>query len=276
MQWTTLEEIYDDYIINKLPEIEMFCKELEVYLRSNLSIQIHSIKCRPKDAEHLIEKIIRKRGIDQSFKYKDIDKNKYIEIIQDLIGIRILTYSKENWEDVFEWLSSIFPFDTEDSVYMSEAPIAYTRYGDRDVYKDKIKLVHSNKGYRSQHYIIWYKKLYCEIQVRTLSEEVFGEFDHMVKYPYRNDNRFLIRYTSTISQLTNCLDEMISTCFQMNNSGWEYCSNMFSEDKYRDWKNISQIGHVDENKKQSIKTNVVESEINIGDYSSDSLLRRGN
>ena len=55
-----------------------------------------------------------------------------------------------------------------------EEPIAYTRYGDRDIYQDKIHEEHTNKGYRSQHYIVKYEDVYCEIQARTLAEEVLA------------------------------------------------------------------------------------------------------
>ena len=59
--------------------------------------------------------------------------------------------------------------------------------------------------------------------MRTLSEEVFGEFDYKVKYPYRDNNKFLIRYSNTLSQLLDSVDELISTCFQLNDSGWDMC-----------------------------------------------------
>lgn len=123
---------------------------------------------------------------------------------------------------------------------MKEPPVAYTRYGDRDIFKDKIRQEHSNKGYRSQHYVVGYKQCYCEIQVRTLSEEVLGEFDHKVKYPYRNQNNFLRRYTNTLSQLLDGVDELISTCLQMGEDGWEVNNGYYSEDVYIDWKHISQ------------------------------------
>ena len=35
---------------------------------------------------------------------------------------------------------------------------------------------------------------YFEVQVRTIAEEVYAEFDHYVKYPYRENNHFLKRY----------------------------------------------------------------------------------
>ena len=78
--------------------------------------------------------------------------------------------------------------------------MAYIRYGDRDVFHGKIKTDYSNKGYRSQHYILKRDGVYFEIQVRTLAEEVYGEFDHRVRYPNEEENKFLIRYANIVSK----------------------------------------------------------------------------
>lgn len=215
-----LEQIYENYSRYR-NELECLCKELERYISDHLSAStdgkkvFHSIRCRTKDQDHLIEKIIRKSGKEFSHKYQGIDVSNYCEIVRDLIGVRILVFSKEDWEAVFDKLVSIFPQDTASDIHMAEEPVAYTRYSDRDIFKGKIQKEHSNKGYRSQHYVVWYKSCYCEIQVRTLTEEMYGEFDHIVKYPYRDDNKFLLCYTRTLSQLLGSVDELISTCFQL-------------------------------------------------------------
>lgn len=185
LTWDTLAEIYEQY--NELLKSESFqniVNEFEVYCRGimNIDTNIHSIRCRPKDPEHLIEKIIRKRGKEQNAKYKGINASNYKDIIHDLIGLRILVIKKEDWEAVFDGIMSLFPNNHLSDKHIAEDPVAYIRYGDRDIYKDKIHLDYSNKGYRSQHYVVSFCNFYCEIQSRTLAEELFGEFDHIVKY----------------------------------------------------------------------------------------------
>lgn len=200
VKWSTLEAIYNDYQ-NDI-NLEPCARELENYIKNNIKSSkaaVHSIRCRCKAPEHLIEKIIRKCGKEQAQKYKNINISNYKEIIRDLIGVRILTLTKEDWENVHEALVKLFPYSGQKTAFMAESPVAYTRYGDRNIFKNKIHTEHTNKGYRSQHYVVKFKKYYCEIQVRTLAEEVYGEFDHKVKYPYRDDNRFLRRYTNTLS-----------------------------------------------------------------------------
>lgn len=248
LDWKNLEDIYDDYVQYRNTELDGLCVELENFLMENFNVHsssngdipLHSIRGRVKSPEHLIEKIIRKRGKEHSYKYKDIDVSNYKSIVRDLIGIRILVLAKEEWEGIFDEIVSLFPQNDSSDIRMVESPKAYTRYGDRDIFKGKIVSEHSNKGYRSQHYVICFKGVYCEIQVRTLSEEVFGEFDHKVKNPYRDNNKFLIRYSNTLSQLLDSVDELISTCFQLNDSGWDMCDKYYENDKYIDWKNIDQ------------------------------------
>lgn len=247
LNWDTLEKIYEDYVANSA-EYNDCCSKLEEFLNNEFKPRpdglggtaFHSIRGRVKLPEHLIEKIIRKRGQEHSYKYKDIDVSNYKSIVRDLVGIRILVLAKEDWESIFNKVIEIFPSDNESEIRMEENPKAYTRYGDRNIYNGKIEAAHSNKGYRSQHYVVYFQGIYCEIQVRTLAEEVYGEFDHEVKYPYREKNKFLIRYTNILSQLLDSVDELLSTCFQMNEEGWEKNDVYFKYDDYIDWMNISQ------------------------------------
>lgn len=280
LDWNVLEEIYDDYCIYK-DDLEKVCERLETYLIDSIKdvcsgvSSYHSLRGRVKDAEHLIEKIIRKRGIEHNHKYDGISKDNYRSIVRDLIGIRLLIFKKEEWEQIFDFMSRMFvPMDSDLSDNcMAERPVAYTRYGDRDIYKNKIHVEHSNKGYRSQHYIIKFGGAYCEVQVRTLSEEVYGEFDHRVRYPYRNDNKFLIRYTGTLSQLLDSVDELISTCEQLKD-GWDECNRYYDDDKYIDWKHISMKSE------HSIESENTEEYANLPDkicakeFMCDSLLRK--
>lgn len=239
LEWEVLEAIYDDYI-GRTKEAEQICQKFVEYFQEGIPISIHSIRSRAKQAEHLVEKIIRKRGRYQNRKYSNINVENYRDIVQDLIGVRVLILAKEEWEGVFDWIMERFKENATEDAYLAEPPVAYTRYGDRDIFGNKIYREHTNRGYRSQHYVIWFMGYYCELQVRTLAEEVYGEFDHRVKYPYRNDNHFLKRYTNTMAQLTDSIDEIISTCFAMGEKGWEHNDQYYRNDEYADWKHISQ------------------------------------
>ena len=170
-------------------------------------------------------------------------------------GTSLLTISKEEWEIVHDWLIKKFNPDIHAiaDIKMKEKPQAYTRYGDRDIFHNKIEMELSNKGYRSQHYVVEYKDVYCEIQVRTISEEVFGEFDHRVRYPYRDENKFLKRYTTIVGEFMDSVDELISTCLQMEDT-WDVNEEYFGKDRYLDFQNISKE-KVEYNKSNPAETN---------------------
>ncbi len=271
LDWKNLEEIYDDYMA-RTKETELVCQKFVEYFQEGIPVAIHSIRSRAKQAEHLIEKIIRKRGRYQNRKYSNINVNNYRDIVQDLIGVRVLILAKEEWEGVFDWIMTRFKDNAVDDAYLAEPPVAYIRYGDRDIFGNKIYREHTNRGYRSQHYVIRYQGYYCELQVRTLAEEVCGEFDHRVKYPYRNDNHFLKRYTTTMSQLTDSIDELISTCFAMGEGGWEHCDQYYRQDEYADWKHISQKNTMLDNGGNAAMNGT--EQIEVKDYISSVLLRK--
>lgn len=282
-RWDTLEAIYEDYTSPKEEErILQSVKDLEKYIWTHMKeteAEVHSIRCRRKAPEHLLEKIIRKCVKEQSKKYRDIGVHNYKEIVRDLIGVRILTLAKEDWEGVHDAVIKMFPASEQNcpnTCIMAELPIAYTRYGDRNIFKGKIRAEHTNKGYRSQHYVVQFHGYYCEIQVRTLAEEVYGEFDHKVKYPYRNNNRFLRRYTNTLSQLLASVDELISICFQMDAEGWEQNSRYYVDDEYIDWRKIAQpIADKEQKKRQDRSYDSLPDKIEIGAYANPIILRKG-
>ena len=244
LEWKRLEEIYLDYNKNAYTLLQDLSSRLVAELiqkrkdiRKDKGVgklqsgnDIHVIYGRAKEPEHVIEKIIRKVGEEDSQKYRNIDVDNYKNILKDLIGIRIIVVKKEGWEEAHDLICALF-----DEFY-DDTPKAYVCYGDRKIFDEKrIDVNYTIKGYRSQHYIIQYGMYYAEIQVRTLAEEVYGEFDHRVRYPYFKNNKFLIRYTNMISRGIAELDDMISTCMQLDEELLEKLDHNFKGDKYTDW-----------------------------------------
>lgn len=240
LKWTRLEEIYQDYKEKVYPTLQDISGRLvttlnqqKINMRNNKhewGNDIHVIYGRAKEPEHVIEKIIRKAGNEDSHKYKKIDAGNYKEIIRDLVGVRVIVIKKEGWKEAHELIRELF------NEFYDDTPKAYVCYGDRKIFdENSIDVDYTVKGYRSQHYIIRYEDFYVEIQVRTLAEEVYGEFDHRVRYPYFKDNKFLIRYTNMISRGIAELDDMISTCMQLDDKLLEKLNHRFEEDRYVDW-----------------------------------------
>lgn len=240
LDWNILDEIYENYSGKMYPwlqecasqgitDLNQRKKDIQKQ-RPDWGKDIHVIYGRVKEPEHVIEKIIRKVGDEDSQKYRDINIDTYRNIIKDLIGIRVIVITKEGWKEAHELICALF------SEFYEDTPKAYVCYGDRKIFEEEsIDVDYTVKGYRSQHYVVQYKKNYAEIQVRTIAEEVYGEFDHRVRYPYFKDNKFLIRYTNMISKGIAELDDMISTCMQLDEELLASLSHKFKEDKYVDW-----------------------------------------
>ncbi|MDE6386746.1 MAG: hypothetical protein K2L82_02930 [Lachnospiraceae bacterium] len=240
LEWKLLEDIYDDYREKVYPLFQELAGRLVTSfhtMKKNMRIEnpkwgndIHVIYGRAKEPEHVVEKVVRKVGSEDSQKYQGINVDNYKDILRDLIGIRIIVIKKEGWKEAHNLICALF-----DKFY-DDTPKAYVCYGDRKIFDaEQIDVDYTVKGYRSQHYIIQYEMYYAEIQVRTMAEEVYGEFDHRVRYPYFKDNKFLIRYTNMISRGIAELDDMISTCMQLDDKLLEELNHKFEEDKYVDW-----------------------------------------
>lgn len=232
LKWEDLSAIYEDYEkrLNAEDDIKALAKDVVALLDKDKPDAVRAIYGRVKEPKHLIEKIIRKVGIEDVRKYKSINVQNYTEIVKDLIGIRVLVLAKEEWKEADSQIRKVFQEEFD------EPPKAYICYGDRLVFDEKlIEVEYTNKGYRSQHYIVKHGEYFAEIQVRTLAEEVYGEFDHRARYPYKQKNKFLIRYSKIVSKSVTELDDLISTCFNINEEILKQLDEEFKQDNYVDW-----------------------------------------
>lgn len=201
--WTELERIYDKHI-KDTPILESYLQSL--FSRFAKLPSVHSVRYRVKDAEHLIEKIIRKKILDPN---RDLSYETYFSELDDLVGLRILHLFKDDWESIHEYITSHWN--------LKEPPTAYYRKGDGDeyleIYKKRGCEPQEHKyGYRSIHYIISEDilsvKLSCEIQVRTIFEEAWSEIDHTIRYLYDMDNPIFKQYLLILNRLSGSADEM--------------------------------------------------------------------
>lgn len=232
-----LDKIYHNFQTAN-PKLEEIKSEILSKLNEKLSGKVHSIRCRIKDKDHVIEKIIR-NVFDKPSKYQQLNADNYNKIITDLIGVRIIILDKRDWHEVHNSLLHIFRnmperyaengkdlvskydlYDKEsneakkefENSYHAERPNVYiTSEDDRELYQDDyLKIDDSKTQYRSIHYTIRYRFVYFEIQVRTLFEEGWLEFDHRIKYPYDMHNRKKIAYASVLSSLAVAADRLIA------------------------------------------------------------------
>jgi putative GTP pyrophosphokinase len=206
LKWEDLDQIRESY-----KDIQVDLQDagnVVFYILRRLK-EVHSLKMRIKNPDHLIVKIIRKKIIAPSM---DINLDNYVYNITDLIGIRALHLFKEDWEPIHNFIIETWEKD------LHEKPLAYIRDGDpaefMEHYKERdLKIEEHPRGYRSIHYLITTslsakKKYIVEVQVRTIFEEGWSEIDHRVRYPYNLDNVILSHYLNIFNRLAGSADEM--------------------------------------------------------------------
>jgi putative GTP pyrophosphokinase len=178
---------------------------------------VHSLRWRMKEPTHLKDKLSRKlkKARAKSLPF-DITIENYLEKINDLAGIRILHLHAAQIVDIDVQLKKIFSEYRYEIIEDAKARTWDDEY--RAFYKDVgINTVDSPKMYTSVHYVVspsFTTKVTCEIQVRTLAEELWGEVDHSMNYPHdskikacRDQIKVLARMTSSCSRLVDSIYE---------------------------------------------------------------------
>lgn len=197
LSWESLIEVAEDYESkqNVFQEIAMrYVNQL------NLLPQVHSVRFRLKDSEHVIEKIIRK-----AVEYEDTDtvynKDTYLIEITDIIGIRVLYVFKSDYLALHNSIINRFKKN------FCEKPQVKLREGDdKNIYKGlKNVEFQIDSMYRSIHYTIRHIEddvtVPVEIQTRSIFEEGWSEINHKLLYKkndLRIDEEILLRQASSI------------------------------------------------------------------------------
>lgn len=216
---TDIRELVDQYR-QKKRLFELFSNSVYSEFASNPDLNtgtptiIHSIKVRLKDEDHLAEKILRKR-VDG----KQITQDNLFSEITDFAGIRILHLHQNQF-------SALHTFITEKvrtkSWRLLEKPIAYTWDPESvDYYKSfKIRTSVKPSYYTSVHYLIAPANkqdvICCEVQIRTLFEEVWGEIDHSINYPNRTQNIASIEQLRVLSKLVSTGSRLADAIFKVH------------------------------------------------------------
>jgi putative GTP pyrophosphokinase len=197
--------------------IDLFRKQLLTALTDSpdLSKHVHSMRSRLKDSDHLRDKLYRK--IAQSKENGtdfDILPENLLTAINDLAGVRILHLYTRQIRDIDRSLRQVL---NEQRYSLREGPFARTWDDESREFFGSIGIdtEESPTMYTSVHYVVGSASrtvVTCEIQVRTLMEEVWGEVDHALNYPTpirvlacREQLRVLARVTSSATRLVDSI-----------------------------------------------------------------------
>lgn len=186
-----IEEFYENKETQFL--LKQFLVQVQSFFNDNPKLTdgdfpiIHSTKCRFKSTSHLIDKISRKAE-----KRCIINKENLFEQVTDLIGIRILYLYQNQFRYIHE---EIVKKVTQNGDWQFvESPRAFTWDPESKKYYEALQIDTELRDtyYTSVHYIVKLNNdsnpICCEIQVRTLFEEIWGEIDHSINYPHPTKN----------------------------------------------------------------------------------------
>ena len=194
-------------------ELKAFLQTVLFFFENNPALKgiVHSVKSRMKDPEHLKDKIQRKLKSG-----KTIDENNLFTVVNDLIGVRVLYLYQDQFQLIHNELLKKVD-ETKDWMFV-EAPKAYTWDPETREYFEKLN-IHTevrDTYYTSVHYVIKpnneLSNITCEIQIRTLFEEIWGEIDHTINYPHpteiiacKEQLRVLAKLVSTGTRLADSI-----------------------------------------------------------------------
>lgn len=173
-------------------ELSIFMKGIEGWFASHPKLTggsaptVHSVKSRIKDSGHLKDKIVRKQ-IDGD----PITAENLFTRVTDLAGVRVLHLYQDQARAIHAAI--IDKVENQRDWVFNEAPKAYTWDPEAQGFFGDMGLeVHvKDSFYTSVHYLVRPRAdspHCCEIQVRTLFEEIWGEVDHTLNYPNPTDN----------------------------------------------------------------------------------------
>ena len=204
---------YDDHV----ETVTLFRDQLLAALTNSgkLAEHIHSIGSRIKDRDHLREKLARKIQVCETEGSEFlITPGNLLTAVNDLAGVRVLHLYTRQIRNIDSILKAIFD---EQMYELREGPFARTWDDEsRQFFQEcGIETQDSPTMYTSVHYVIGSASrttVTCEIQVRTLMEEVWGEVDHTINYPAptsivacREQLKVLARATSTATRLVDAI-----------------------------------------------------------------------
>jgi ppGpp synthetase/RelA/SpoT-type nucleotidyltranferase len=182
----------------------------------------HSVKWRVKDPEHLRAKLIRK-GLEAKEQNVDFPytRGNLFKEINDLAGFRILHLHTRQIEEINKELLTIFD---EQRWLKLEGPSARTWDDESRRYFGDIGIATemSSSMYTSVHYVVQPNsrtELTCEIQVRTLMEEVWGEVDHLINYPEKANSLSCREQIKVLARVTSSCSRLVDSIFLTHKEG---------------------------------------------------------
>lgn len=199
---------------SKRLDFEVFATGVRKWFQGNPVLtaagSVHSVKFRLKDAGHLKAKLLRK------FSEVDLTDEEFFERITDLAGVRVLHLHQSQFRLINEQISTKV---AEGDWVLGEAPKAFTWDPESSDYFKGLGLEVEVRDtfYTSVHYLLKPRKdspVCCEVQVRTLFEEIWGEVDHELNYPNKSTNVACSEQLRVLTKLVGAGSRLVDSIYR--------------------------------------------------------------
>jgi putative GTP pyrophosphokinase len=210
--------------VDRRKEFELFLQGVSSAFSSSIALNtgvptaLHSLRSRLKGEKNLAEKIRRKDAEGKRI----AEDNLFLEIT-DFAGLRVLHLHQSQFGIIHQFISE----KIKKRIWkLLEKPIAYTWDPEsQDYFRGlKIKTEVKPSYYTSVHYLVAPANdeggsVCCEIQVRTLFEEAWGEIDHSINYPNPTTNVASVEQLRVLSKLVSTGSRLADAIFKVHGLG---------------------------------------------------------
>ncbi len=205
-----------ELIKDNIHNFDLFRDSVESFFRKHPKLissplVVHSVRSRLKELTHIKDKLTRK--IENG---DDINTTNFYDKITDIAGVRVLHLYQEQFNIINSCIDEQL---TRGDWVLYEPSIAYTWDPEStDFYrKHGLEVKVKESFYTSIHYVVKPRidsELTCEIQVRTLFEEIWGEIDHTINYPYPTDNLACREMLRVLARLVGAGSRLADSIFR--------------------------------------------------------------
>lgn len=212
-----IEKLVAEYTANR-DLVRRFLNQLLDLLRESKELGnfVHSFKSRIKTESSLRDKL-RRKFIDAKATGTPISitPENLLTEINDLAGLRVLHLHPRQIKEIDQHIRALL---VEEKLGLCEEPFART-------WDDEYRRFFQECGFETQpspslytsvHYVVESssrKTTSCEIQVRTLMEEVWGEVEHSINYPHKIDNLACREQLKVLARVTSSATRLVDSIF---------------------------------------------------------------
>lgn len=178
---------------------------------------VHSLKSRVKSVESLHAKILRKEARDGI----ELTSDNLYEHITDLAGVRVLHLYRGQFPEIHQ---AIQRHVESGEWVLAEPPVAYSWDPELEGQFQSLGLTTKIKEsqYTSVHYVLRPRHgspIACEVQVRTLFEEGWGEIDHSLNYPEETTSVGCREQIAVLAKIVSAATRSADAIFRTKRAG---------------------------------------------------------